>query len=332
MSRLPAALVPLILCLAISSAVAEMSATEILKKSYYADARASYSGRMRTTVYTASGGTSADVLINRNGAKTRMEYLSGASAGTVLLDDGKSVTQLDSRARTAYVSGTPEAPERLDLLLANYTAVLVGKDSIAGRNCYTIAVRPKASGNPSKRLWVDRGTFLALKTERFSFDGRRTMSSEYTNIDYSKRPDPSIFSIPEGWKTVRLGASGDSSLESVRSAVGFTPRKPSHVPPGYGFGGYYLRENPRGMRFAGLRYTNGMNTVSIFERKGQCGNGWGFGRGRGRGQGAPRRGCASCMLDQGDHAQIACSYTGGLTIVVVGDLSADELGRIVNSF
>ncbi len=322
----------LILGLAVTSAGAEMSATSMLKKSYDSEARTSYTARIRTTLHSSSGDKSADVLVYRSGKKMRMEYLTGASAGSVIIDDGKSVTRLHSATKTAYISGTPEAPKRLDLLLANYTPVLIGRDSVAGRSCYLLAIRPRSSGNPSQRLWLDQKTFIALKTERYGFNGKRTTSTEYSSIDYSKHPASSLFALPRGWKTVRLAASGDGTLASVRAAVGFTPVKPGHVPAGYGFDGYYLRQNPRGMRFAGLRYTNGMNTISIFQHKGQCGNGQGFGRGRGRGQGGAGRGCASCMLAESPHMQMVCTYTGGLTIVVIGDLSSEELARTANSF
>ncbi len=324
-----------ILCMLMNcSSGAQPNATDILKKSYEAETRASLTGRMRTTLYTGSAATTGDIAICRSGRQVRMDYLSGPSAGMSILDDGRSMTRLDSRTKTAYVSGTPEAPEHLSLLLANYTPVVTGTGRVAGRDCYVLAIRPKYPGNPSKRLWIDQSTFVALKTERFGSDGKPTMSTEYTSVDYSKRPSASLFVVAKGWRTVRLAASGDSSLDAVRKAVGFIPVKPGYVPKGYRFDGYYLRENPRGIRFAGLRYTNGMNTISVYEHDRPCLGGRGPGRGMGMGRGQePRAGrCAGCILAETPHAQMARVFVGDLMVIVVGDISTAELQNMANSF
>lgn len=315
---------------------AQPNATDILKKSYAAEGRVTFTGRMRTTLHMGSNRTSADVTVHRSGDRMRMEYLSGPSAGATILDDGKSVTRLDQRTRTAYVSGTPDAPDHLSLLLSNYGPIVTGEGRVAGRDCYVLAIRPKYAGNPSKRLCVDKSTFLALKTERFDSDGKLSLSTEYTSIDYSKRPAASLFGVPNGWKTMRLSGSGDSSLDAVRQSVGFMPVKPGYMPKGYTFDGYYVRENPRNVRFAVLRYTNGMNTLSLYQRR-CAGQGRGQGRGAGRGMGRGRGQMAgqnfpSAILAETPHAQMAQVFVGDLTVIVVGDMASRELERIAQSF
>ena len=310
---------------------AQPNAADILKRSYDAESRSSLTGRMRTTLYTGSSKTSAEIAIYRSGSRMKMQYLSGPSAGSSIIDDGRSVTRLDSASKTAYISGTPDAPDQLGLLLANYAPVVTGTAKIAGRSCYALHIRPRYSGNPSKKLWVDQSTFVALKTERLGPDGKITMSTEYTSVDYSKVPPTSLFAVPSGWKIVRLAESGDSSLDSVRKAVGVTPMKPGYVPKGYRFDGYYVRENPRAMCFAGLRYTDGMNTISIYERR-CCGQGRGMGRGRGPGGGTCNGDCAPCIMAETPQAQMARVFVGDLTVIVVGDITSSELTKIANSF
>ena len=331
-------------CLAIASLIggasrASPDAAGILRKSYAAESQARYIGRLTTELACGAGRSAkADVTIQRSGGMSRMEYVTGPSAGTVIIDDGRSMTRLDASSRTAYISETPDAPEQLDLLLSNYQPVLAGDAKIAGRQCYVVKLTPKCACNPSEKLWIDKVSSVALKTEKYGSDGKITSSTEYRSVDYSARPAASAFRVPSGWKTVKLAGASAVGLEAVRKAVGFTPKKPGYVPNGYRFDDYYVRGTPRCTLFAGLRYTNGMNTISVFERKGGC-FGPGFGRGRGRGRGAQcgRGGCPwtgpGChLLVNNPQARIVHTTVGDLTVLVVGDIALTELQKMAGSF
>ena len=309
------------------TALAAPSATDLLRKSYESDSKAIYSGELRTSL---PGQTSSQVRVLHLGPRSRMEYLSGPSEGSVIIDTGKSIISLDSRTKTAYVSNTPAPPERLDLLLANHSPVLKGSGKIAGRDCYQIRLASKYEGNPSKTIWVDKKSYVGMKNERFSSDGRLTMSTEYTKINYSDRPSSSSFEIPKGWQTVQL-AGTDDSLEGVRKQVGFTPIKPGYVPKGYTFGGYSIQQSPGGALFAGLRYTNGLNTISVFERNKDCG-GRGFGRGRGRGwmHGRGGKGSDECMLYD-PQTRMMRTTAGDITVILVGDIAQTEMQKMADS-
>ena len=321
----------MLLLSAATSCAEEPSAADILKQSYAAESLSAFSGRLRTTLLFGNGSLSSNVIVFRNGRRSRMEYATGPSVGSVIIDDGSSVITLDPPAKTAYVSGTPEAPEHLDLLLANYRPAITGWGKIAGRTCYVVRLEPRYKGNPSKKLWIDKTSMVALKTERYDSDGKLATSTEYTTIDFSIRPSSSLFTIPRGWKSVRLaGESSYDSPDAVRKAVGFAPLKPGYVPRGYSFDGYYIRETRATVRFAGLRYTNGLNTISVFERKGPCP---GFGRGRGRGARHQGRGAGagSCLLAEDPQARMLSTNVGDLAVIVVGDISETELKKMASS-
>jgi outer membrane lipoprotein-sorting protein len=338
MSRYPKLTVLLVgMLAATASRAAQPGAVDLLRKSYAADSQGHFTGRLRTTLYLGSGSTSAEVEVFRSGRRSRMEYCSGRSAGVVIIDDGDSIIRLDSSGKTAYISATAEAPEDLDLLLANYRPVAAGTDKVAGRTCYVLRLEPTYSGNPWKKLWIDTAVKVALKHERYGSDGRVTTRTEYASVDFGARPSSSLFTVPHGWKSVRLGGgSSDVGLDSVRRQVGFTTSKPGYVPRGYLFDGYYVRETPGRVRFAGLRYTNGLNTISIFERKGDCpsrGFRRGAGGGRhGRGPGGGRRGAGDCvMAAENPHARMLRVTTGELTVILVGDIAETELRKMADS-
>ena len=319
--------------------LASPNAAGILRDSYAAEKKLQFAGRLTTKVVCRAGvPPSADVKIVRSGRMSKMEYLSGPSAGTSIIDDGKSMIRLVTSSRTAYVSKTPEAPEQLDLLLANYTPVLAGSGKIAGRECYEIKLAPKCVGNPWKKLWIDKTSHLTLKTERYGSDGALVSSTEYGSVDYSARPTASQFRVPSGWKTVNLAGAPGVGLSAIQKAVGFAPIRPNYVPKGYKFDDYYLQNTPKCTPFAGLRYTNGLNTISVFERKGGCfGPGYGCGRGRGRGRGCGRGGCSSaepgcCLLVNEPQAKMVHTTVGDLTVIVVGDIALTELQKMANSF
>jgi len=321
-----------------ASAYASPNASDILRKSYAAENQVTFSGRLTTTVYRGGAAASAEVNVFRSGRRSRMEYVTGPSAGTVIIDDGSSMIRLDSSARTAYVSQIPNAPERLGLLMSNYAPVMIGTSRIAGRECYELKLGPKCKCEPSKKLWIDKQSQVALKTEGYGSDGRIASSTAYSRIDYSARPSATLFQIPRGWQAVRTAAESAVGLDAVRKAVGFTPVKPGYVPKGYRFDDYYVRNMPKCAPFAGLRYANGLNTISVFERKGGCfGPGFRCGRGRGgpgcgRGMGCGRAGAGCCVLMDDPQARMAHTIAGDLTVIIVGDIAASELQKMGNSF
>lgn len=315
------------LCLS-GSISAAADPTDLLRKSYAAESKSTFSGHLVTRI---PGQAPAEVSILRKGTHSRMDYLTGPSAGSAIIDDGKFLITLDSRAKTAYVSRTPDPPQHLDLLLANHRPVLIGSAKIADRDCYEIKLSSKYPGNPYKTIWIDKKSFTALKHDRINSQGKLTMSTEYTRVDYSAQVSESLFAIPKGWKTMQL-TQPDNSLQSVRKQVGFTPVKPGYAPRGYQFHDYSTRLTRGNCPFAGLRYTNGLNTISVFERNKDCG-GRGFGRGRGRGwmHGRGGQGSDECMLYDPQTRMMRTS-AGDITVILVGDIAQTEMQKMADSF
>jgi len=155
-----------------------------------------------------------------------------------------------------------------------------------------------------------------------------------------------VFSIPPDWRVIERDRSvGYLNLSELSREVGFDVAAPSYLPSGYVLqGGYAEQRGRRGLLAAELRYTDGLRVLSIRERprgrerdslrggrgggRGGFRGGHGWGRGRGRGFGPPRQ--EITLVDRG--GERALRYFGRrLAIVIVGDLTSDEIVRMAKS-
>ena len=320
-------LITLVVCVVLSawgvSQATLPSAVDLLKKTYAAESFGTHTGKLHTIVCTSNKSVAADVNIEQFGRHTRMEYTSGPSAGMVIIDNGDSVIRLVKPAKTAYISNVQASMANIDLLIKNYKPVLVGSGRIAGRDCRIVRVEPKCAGNPWRKLWIDKTSFVTLKTEEHNCEGKVSMMSEYSQVDYSSHPSSTLFTIPKGWKSVRIASKPESRcLEEARKAVGFTPLKPRYVPAGYVYDGYSATCSMGGVKCAaGLRYTNGLIAISVFECK--CcdkDNGQNCGQHDNR------------MLGHNPNAHIVQTRVGNINISIMGDVSERELQRMAKSF
>lgn len=305
-------------------------ATQMLKSSYSAAKNLTYAGTLRTSVNYGKKSVSAEANVLHNNLRERIDYHSGPLSGSSILDDGERVTKMNTRSMTAEISETPVAPERLDLLFKNYRPVLVGTGTMAGRACGVVQLTPKYRGNPYRKLWIDSKTLATLRTERYDSDGKLAMSTEYIHINYSPRWSPALFAIPHGWKTVRLEKKSTTTCFNViRKNAGFTPVKPQYIPKGYSFDSYCIAQMCSTMQCATLRYTNGLNTISIFEKNGMCAD---MDKGAmGKGVCAKRCTEKSCMVATSQHTRIIQLHKGSLTVTLVADIAGDELQKTANS-
>ncbi len=310
------------------SALAAMSAREIVERAYASEKNATFQGVMLTSVLVNGKLVSAKVKVYRSRGKTRMEYLTGPAAGTVIIENNNSVTTIPAKETPQRTCLQYRASNYLDQLLENYTPKLAGSQSIASRNCYVIKLEPRFSGNPASKIWVDKGNYVILKIDRYASNGKLVSLSQYANIDFSAKPPDFLFRAP----TNAGKLSARKSLEDVHKEVGFTPLKPKYIPKGYSFEGYYTKAMPCGLSFVALKYVNGLNTISVFESKCPCRGASCISKGHGRragrcGGSAP----GACMLADRPQARMFYSKVGDITIVVVGDAPTSELKKITES-
>lgn len=262
-------------------------------------------------------------------SSTRIEYISGPLKGVVAAEDGHASWRCDPVTRKMVVSQccvNLDAGRQLDLLVANHTVDAQASADIAGRASTLLVVRT-TSGTIRKRLWIDRSTFVTLRTEDYDSAGQVESSTEYRTITYVDTIPASLFKQGRcsGGMAVKCMDAKTISLPELVKAVGFQIRIPKYIPAGYRLDGYRVHNCPcaRQHKSAYIRYTNGLSSISIFELPSNnsgcsCCSGMSASK--------------SCCVKQGDCGQQASVTVDGRSIVVIGDLGQDELERIAKSF
>lgn len=328
----------LCLCVAIAVLASGSWATpaDLVRNAYSAEKNAVYTGTLSNTVYIGGKAERSSVTIYRLRAKSRMEYSSGPMLGSVVIDNGSSVCRLDKSSQTVHVAVPPPSPDNVKLLLSNYNAVSLGTESLAGRKANVIRLEPRTSGNPKAKLWIDTVSGVVLQNERYLHNGKLATRSVFTSIKFTSTLPSSLFSLPKHWKTVRTDTDTSSVTASrLRSEVGFDPLKPSYLPRGYAFDGHFKRYTGSGKPAAVLKYTDGLNSITVFQRLSGIGTG-GRGRGLGRrwrsGGPGPTTGRGRCILRSDMQAEIAEIEVRGIMITVTADIDPKQLKQIAESF
>jgi outer membrane lipoprotein-sorting protein len=319
-------------CAALASTViAQQTAVERLLAAERAKTTLTVSATVRTAVISQDREVAARARTYQAGPKFRAEYLSGASAGRVVIDDGQRLYQIDTRLKTVLRSDAFHEPTRENLLLKNYTARFAGTAEVAGRKCDIVVVSSSRPGTPSRKVWIDKATALILRNEQYDHTGTLSSVTVYESLDLTPKLDPSLFRPPSGWKVteVTTGAHKHYSRQEMAKLVGFEVAVPSYVPAGFVLDGYHLGECRGGVPYEHTRYVDGLNSFSIIQRLDvcpKCGAG-ASGRGRGRGAGRGRQ----CDLPMTPSDTRSVVLVGDVRMMVMGDLPKAELDRIAAS-
>jgi len=197
-----------------------------------------------------------------------------------------------------------ESADDLPLLLRNYQVVATGMETVAGREVQGYLIRPKRPGNPSKRIWLDRESGLMLKSALRNWEGKPVVESEFRQIKIGRN-------LPEAASQCRLPPE-PAPAPHPRPRLDFTPVQPSYLPAGYQYQGQEVIM-ARGRPTAHLRYSDGLNTISLFEQQGA---------GPARDLPARRNMGFSSFLYR---------RLGQMDAAVIGDLPPEELQRLMDS-
>jgi len=138
-------------------------------------------------------------------------------------------------------------------------------EEIAGRGVYVISLLPQYSGNPGLKIWIDKETFLPLKQERRSSEGKLTFSSQFVEIHFDKKLSREEFNdIPKSVKDRGFLPPHQviSDIEELKKISKFSLSFPRYLPSGYSFQEGVLLNG--GQRVA-LTYTNGLETIVLFQ-------------------------------------------------------------------
>ena len=210
----------------------------------------------------------------------RIYYLSPKSRhGLLIVSDGHEEWQYDPRlkelSRRRLSPGALEEDDLLSytLLRANYYLTVDPKPRVyADRQVSLVTIKRPGDHVLVRKFWIDTGSGLILKREIYGDDGELTVTSTFSDINYHPKPSSLAFSL-----------AALSKMPGVHTVENYSPAedpiKPALV-PGQLTGKAYAPPNLAGYRLVGastttasgrpllhLRYSDGLNLVSLFEQQ-----------------------------------------------------------------
>jgi outer membrane lipoprotein-sorting protein len=323
----------------------------LLQASESADQRISYSGTKVVRVYRPGETTPVMERVvkvwHQSPDLTRMEFVSPAdSVGKVAIENGEGLWLFHPRRQSWRAMPWRSPRPRLSLLLRNYQVQIMRRERVAGRPVVTLHITSRYSGNPSKIVWIDARTKIPLRQELYDAAGKRVGATEFREISYEASLPANLFTVPA---EARRGpadrrAPGGLPEDGPRTMIGNSATEPHYVPAGYMLVRKLAFRRP-GLEFTHLRYTDGLNTISLFQerRSGQPDGPGPDGRGTASApspseRDGPRRHHhgPDARMEAGDWQQMNCgqrlTWTWGDTrYTLVGSISAAELRRMADS-
>lgn len=193
---------------------------------------------------------------------------------------GTTTTKIDPKQHRAMISENPSSDNavtmnsNIQLLAANYRAVVGPVEIVAARPATTITLVNKFSGERMMRLWIDNETKIVLAKEAYHQDGSLAWRSRFDEIRFTNQIPNGVFAttIPQGFQEVegRRFADITDDLQRAVDDAGFKPINPKYLPEGFRVIG---AENStfRGLRNLHLLYSDGIRSLSLFENNADSG-------------------------------------------------------------
>lgn len=186
-------------------------------------------------------------------------------------------------------------------------------------------IRRKGALEPSLAEEIDPGTGVAVLRESYRADGRLASRTELRDVRVLS---------PEGSSSpVSRSPIGTPITRSeLQTAVGWSPSEVGWVPDGYEPTGLFRHPGGPDGTYAEQRFSDGLRTLSLFERRqGSHGRGAGqAGHGRGRGRGGPPAAGRPQVTDLGMALSVR-QRRGDRVLVLVGDVTRDDALAVLSS-
>jgi outer membrane lipoprotein-sorting protein len=201
--------------------------------------------------------------------RTRLEFLSPEGlAGRLVIDDGNQTWQYEPRLNIV-IQGPSLAPPldgSAEQVIAHYHITLLGVEEVIGRQTAVLSLTPRV-GRGSRRLWIDRLTGVALRTEEIDPDDGVVARTAFTRISYGLNFPAAMFRprIPAGAKVFSPTESAGPlmALPALERMVGFKVGVPATLPDAFKLiGGEPVHGGP--VAAAHVRYTDGARFLSLF--------------------------------------------------------------------
>jgi outer membrane lipoprotein-sorting protein len=269
-------LAALLALLLVAAPLRAQDAREALIHSIELENRVSYAG-LQTTVVTDRGKTrTAEQVVKRLAPdKLRIEYRSPARlSGELVVDDGLRLRHYIPSLRVVE-EGPSQVRKSLDrqknriqsLRAGKVLVTLVGEDQVLGRRVLVVSIAPPKPDRPTRTMWLDRDTGVALRIQD-QFPGGRTSVTGFAQINFNPILGPAEFLLPIPQGVTLVPASMGRPIP-IRRADQIAGRlwgglpKPTLLPPGFELTSAHqlsFHQQP----VIALRYTRGPESLSLF--------------------------------------------------------------------
>ncbi|MBV9848520.1 MAG: hypothetical protein JO250_02415 [Armatimonadetes bacterium] len=262
------------------------TAADLYNRSLDADDHFSYRGRQVTT-YWLSGRAVAVIVSHLAVNLRRLDYIAPERLqGRKSISNSRERWEYDPRRRLLYhyrlapdADAVADAATAYALLKTNYlVAVAPQKQTYDNRKVFLLAIKRRRSGTLARRLWIDAATGLVLKRESYreAYEDRKlaaklAVTVAYADINFRPRLtraefDPARLARRPGVRVVeqKRDPEGPIPVASVPRQLGGAWLTPASL-AGYRLVGAALTSGRRPLLH--LRYSDGLNLVSLFEQR-----------------------------------------------------------------
>lgn len=255
-----------------------MDGRTVLTNMLKAEGSVAYIAHEVTTLAREPAVTSEQTVYRAGFKGMRIEYTQPSILkGEVRADDGSVLAHLIPKdkvmvKRPSRIAGMKQwAEHSLKALQKGEIQIeLVGKDKIAGRSVYVLEVNPQHRHHGKRKFWVDAEKWVKLKTEDITPEGTVASMSYYTKIYFvNSIPDEKFrVDLPEGYRVEQdPDHPRTMPLEKARQVAGFRILEPTYLPSGFKVAGAAVIPFRDG-KIVSIRYTDGVNTLSLFQARG----------------------------------------------------------------
>ena len=269
----------------------DQRAVDLLERSGRSWSEVSFSGTQYLTLGGEAGSSGAVVEVtHRAGGATRVRVVGVGAHQVPAADAGRWLA-----------SAGP-----VELLVDSYEVGWAGSAAVAGRPAEVVDAR-RSDGSLAGRFWVDRETGLTLRREVFDEDGSLRQARAFVDVRV-RTGDVAAVAGASGTTGVPAGLDRDD-LVALRQDGLSCPEE-----LGQGLVLYEAREveGAGGERAVQLSYSDGLQSVSVFEQRGRLDDA------RMSGYEASRVGRGTVYSRPGPPAWATWS-TGGTVVTVVSD-------------
>lgn len=220
------------------------------------------------------------VKVYRSGSKERLEYISDAShpyhiiisndiSTYYLQPDNKMLIEKNLEIK----EDTNLKSDRIKLAFENYEWKIIRQERFLGQDAVVIDAMPYKHKDRFYRFWVDSKNKLILKKEQHNKKDSLKITTQFTAIKFVDSLPEKLFAVDTagGAQKQKAIVSTKIPIEEINSRVGFAPKLLKELPNGYSLEGVYLETN-RGKQRLRFAYSDGIETISLFETKQNTGH------------------------------------------------------------